>query len=143
MGALKVRRGIVAGKSQPSSSGTFKHDGLTKNLKPMMPNTWSRDIDDGPAKYDSSFRTRDTMLIYSDLVKEQISGDTYTNLLQMCSIPDGVDNRRVVEKFPKIQYVPINKRHIPTIAINIKDPEDQFISLKGLTYIKLHFREQK
>lgn len=140
---LKVRRAIVAGKSQLSDTNTFKHDGITKTLKPRIPGTWLKDIDDGPSAYDTAFRTRDTLLIYSDLVQEQISGDTYTNLIRMCSIPDGVDNRRVVEKFPKIQYMSVNKRHVPTISINIKDAEDRFISLRGLTYIKLHFRERK
>ena len=82
----------------------------------------------------------DTFLIYSNLVSEQYTGDSFSNLLRMCPV-HGKDNQRVVERFEKIHYVPIAKRYITNIDIHIKTVEDIFVTLKDLTYIKLHFRK--
>ena len=96
----------------------------------------------GLQKYESKLRTTDTILIYCDLVLQQFSGDTFSNLLRMCPVT-GEDNQRIIERFEKIHYVPVSKRHVTAIEIHIKTIDDSFFHLKDLTYVKLHFRKRK
>ena len=70
-------------------------------------------------------------------------GDSFTNLLGMCDVDPESDNRRIVKRYDKVHYVPLNKRHVPTIEVHIKNIADNFAHLLGLTYVKLHFREKK
>ena len=96
----------------------------------------------GLLKFQGKLKTTDTLHIYCDLVLQQYSGDTFSNLLRMCPVR-GVDNQRVVEKFQKIHYLPVSKYHVNAINIHIKTIEDLFINLKEITYVKLHFRTKK
>lgn len=99
-------------------------------------------LSDGYQPHVSGLYTSETLFIYSDLVFQQYSGNSFTNLLRMCTIHDQ-NNKRIVQNFEKIHYKPVNKNLATTIEIHIKNIEDKFISLKGLTYIKLHFRKKK
>ena len=90
----------------------------------------------------SSLVFTETLFIYCDLVFQQYSGNTFSNLLRMCAVNE-VDNRRIVHHFEKIHYVPVNKSLVSTIDIHIKAIDDLFINLRGLTYVKLHFRSKQ
>ena len=97
---------------------------------------------DGALKHASRLQTNDTMFVYCDLVKQQYTGNSFSNLLRMCPVR-GKDSERQIERFEKVHYVPLSKTFVSTIEIHIKTIEDKFIDLKGLTYVKLHFRKKK
>ena len=94
----------------------------------------------GVQSYDSKLNMGQSIFLYCDLVLDQLTGDSFSNLLRMIPIR-GRDNHRIVEKYDKIHYVPISKRHVPSIEINIKTRDDTFADLREITYVKLHFRQ--
>ena len=99
-------------------------------------------FENGVFQKKNNFKLCETIFIYCDLVFQQYSGDTFSNLLRMCPVRGG-DNERVVERFERVHYLPLSKHHIPTMEVHIKTIEDEFVHLKDITYVKLHFREKK
>ena len=119
----------------------YKYEGEYRKYRSKDP-PFEANTKGGLLQFESGLEKIDTFFIYCDLVQQQYSGDTFSNLLRMCPIR-GRDNERVVETFQKIHYLPISKRHVDSIEIHIKTIEDTFIDLCDITYVKLHFRKRK
>ena len=134
---VKKSEKIPIGQSKSGSSYIYK--GKTRQTIDSF--TW-RGRKGGLRKYQDSLKITDNILIYCDLVSQQLSGDSFSNLLRMSQI-SGEDNQRVTETFEKIHYVPASKRHVSTIEIQLKTVNDIFIGLKDITYVKLHFRKRR
>ena len=98
--------------------------------------------DDGLAEKSPRLNVTQSLFIYCDLVFQQYSGHTFSNLLRMCPVRGG-DGQRVIERFEKVHYLPVSKHFVNTLSINIKTIEDKFVDLTDLTYVKLHFRKRK
>ena len=97
---------------------------------------------DGLAEKSPKLNVTQSLFIYCDLVFQQYSGHTFSNLLRMCPVRGG-DGQRVIERFEKVHYLPVSKHFVDTLSINIKTIEDRFVDLIDLTYVKLHFRRRK
>ena len=94
-------------------------------------------------KYQSQMEQIDSFLIYSDIIEDQIMGDTYASLMRFCAI-NGDSDRRVVNGFDIPHYIPLRTRRIPEIKIQIRDLWDNFIKFQtGFIHLKLHFRKRQ
>ena len=76
------------------NGGSYKYGGKVRKYLDST-KTWIA-RSDGVRKYAGDLKRIDTFLIYSNLVSEQYTGDTFSNLLRMCPV-HGKDNQRVVE----------------------------------------------
>ena len=84
----------------------------------------------------------DTMVIYTDIITSQVTGDCFSDTLRMVPIK-GEISKRVVQHFERPYYLKVNKRYIPSITIYIKDLFDNFIDFKqGIVRLKLRFIRQ-
>ena len=94
-------------------------------------------------EYQSQIKQVDAMLIYTDIIEDQITGDSYSSLLQFSDIKVKAD-KRVVDRFDIPHYVGLCTRYISEIKIEIKDVYDNFIRFQtGFIHLKLHIRKRQ
>ena len=82
-----------------------------------------------------------SLYIYTDIISYQYVGDTLSPLLRNVIIPSTRSflTESVIYNSP--HYVPVNKTHIDTINIKIKDEQGNNIRFeRGKSIVKLHFR---
>lgn len=80
------------------------------------------------------------LYVYSDIVEHQYVGDTRVQLLRAVSTHD-INNEYVDIIYDSPHYVPVIKRSINTIEINIfTDTGEKVLFQRGKLLIKLHFR---
>lgn len=85
----------------------------------------------------------DSMYVYCDIVEPQIVGDCLTPLLRVVNV-EGNHDDVLVKSFDFPHYVPVSKRELSTIEINIKDDANRFVGFRyGKVVVKLHFRKRK
>ena len=85
----------------------------------------------------------DSMYVYCDIVEPQIVGDCLTPLLRVVNV-EGSHDDVLVKSFDFPHYVPVSKRELSTIEINIKDDANRFVGFRyGKVVVKLHFRKRK
>jgi hypothetical protein len=85
----------------------------------------------------------DAMYVYCDIVEPQIVGDCLTPPLRVVKV-EGNHDDVLVRTFDFPHYVPVSKREISTIEINIKDDANRFVGFRyGKVVVKLHFRRRK
>ena len=83
------------------------------------------------------------MYVYCDIVEPQIVGDCLTPLLRVVNV-EGNHDDVLVKSFDFPHYVPVSKRELSTIEINIKDDANRFVGFRyGKVVVKLHFRKRK
>ena len=94
-------------------------------------------------RFQSQMEQIDSFIIYTDIIEDQMMGDTFASLLRFCPI-NGVSDRRVVNGFNIPHYMPLRTRCIPEIQIQIRDLWNNFIKFQtGFVRLKLHFRKRQ
>lgn len=85
-----------------------------------------------------------SFLVYIDCIDSQITGDSYSDALRTVAIKGNEKpGTSIVTHFNKPYYLRVNKRHIPTITIQIRDLSGNFIDFKqGVVRVKLRFTTQ-
>lgn len=77
---------------------------------------------------------------YSDIVSHQIVGDAYAPLLRTLPVR-GVFGDIITQTFNPPNYVPVSKKHIENIQIQIKTDQNVPVNFSyGKTILRLHFR---
>ena len=92
---------------------------------------------------DIKVNTNVSMFIYTDIIEDQIVGDTKAKLLDTLSIKGGRDEVVTIE-VENPNYVNVNKSEINSINISLRDSTGDYIHFtKFATFIlKLHFRHK-
>ena len=81
------------------------------------------------------------MYIYSDIVQQQFVGDKLANLLRIVKINE--KEEQSVNIFTAPYYLPVSRRYITDIHIEIKTGADQpVIFYSGTSVCKLHFKKR-
>ena len=84
-----------------------------------------------------------SLYIYCDVVEPQIVGDSIVNLLRTVHI-SGKHEDIVERLYHTPHYVPVNKKEIDRVSIEIKDDRDQLVPFDfGKVVVKLHFRKKR
>ena len=77
---------------------------------------------------------------YSDVVASQIVGDAYAPLLRTVRV-EGKFGDIITHTFSPLDYLPVSKRHIENIHIEIKTDRNVPVDFTyGKTIVRLHFR---
>ena len=86
----------------------------------------------------------DSIYCYTDIIQEQITGDTKSSLLRVVALKSD-PNKRVTRCFANPHYVPLRSRHIVAINIELRDSNGNFILFTSGRYtrIRLHFRKRE
>lgn len=86
----------------------------------------------------------EAFFVYTDIIEEQIVGDTKAPLLDTVALKGDIDEAITVD-FLNPHYVNLIKSDIPSIHITIKDSAGENIHFKNLAkvIVKLHFRPKK
>lgn len=83
-----------------------------------------------------------TILIYSDIVEPQIVGNVYAPLLKMIKVT-GTHGETVINQFDRSHYLPVSRKHIDTIEIDLRLHNGHFVPFeRGRSCVKLHFRQK-
>ena len=81
--------------------------------------------------------------VYIDIIKSQYHGDVLVPLLRTVTVK-GEHGSDVSKNFERPHYVPLNKKIIDTISINIRDEAGDLVAFEhGKVIITLHFRCSK
>ena len=81
--------------------------------------------------------------LYCDLIKPRTVGHTLAPLLGVIPVK-GKSGDNDAERYEKLQYHPVLKKHISDIHILLHDDQKKAISFcKGKIIVTLHFRKQK
>jgi hypothetical protein len=85
-------------------------------------------------------RGMNLMYVYCDVASYSIVGDAETPLLRVCN-PSGKDGETIRTIFTHPHYVPVARRELETIEINISDELGRPIPfMHGKSVVTLHFR---
>ena len=93
-----------------------------------------------PADPNASFYS---LFVYSDILQYQFVGDSYVPLLRTVKI-DGYYGHIITISYDRVHYIPVSKRHIENISVEIKTDQNRHINFTyGKVVLKLHFRQVK
>ena len=84
----------------------------------------------------------DTFLVYTDIITDQIYGDTLAKIIRNVR-PNGENNENITITYDSIHYVDLNVTSLKTVHINIRDNQGNLIHFNdklGQVVIKLHFK---
>ena len=80
------------------------------------------------------------LYVYYDLCEPQIVGDTLAPLLRIVD-SKGKDGQKIVKFYGQPHFIPLRKKYIDVIEINISDGTGNIISFtSGKVICKLHIR---
>lgn len=83
------------------------------------------------------------LMLYTDIIEPQIVGDVYAPLLRIINVT-GSDGDMVHIQYDKPHYLPVSRKLIETIEINIRTHLGSFVPFeRGRSYVKLHFRQKQ
>lgn len=81
--------------------------------------------------------------VLTDIVYPELVGATHQHLLRSVTVPDH-KTRSIEKSFSYPHYITVNKNHIDTISIDIRDDADKPVSfIGGPSTVKVHFRLRK
>ena len=84
-----------------------------------------------------------SLYVYSDLVEAQVIGNVKAQLLRVVPI-EGNFGEFVSKTFYSPHYVPVLKKTIDSVEINIKDDTNRLVPFEfGKCVLKLHFRKKR
>ena len=84
-----------------------------------------------------------SLYMYCDVVEPQIVGNTIVPLLRTVHI-DGNHGDIIEKLYHAPHYVPVNKKEIDKVSIEIRDDRDQLVPFDfGKIVVKLHFRKKR
>lgn len=125
------------------ASGGIKTSGNLAYMLGMGPNKWTyvRDkLFPFPADIHAGFYN---IFVYTDIISYQRVGDSCVPLLRTVHI-DGKDGDIVTVTYDKPHYVPVSKKYIENILVELKTDQNENIEFTyGKTIVKLHFRPTK
>ncbi len=84
----------------------------------------------------------DTFLVYTDIITDQIYGDTLAKIIRNVR-PNEENNENITITYDSIHYVDLNVTSLKTVHINIRDNHGNLIHFNdklGQVVIKLHFK---
>ncbi|KAI1298611.1 hypothetical protein HDE_04128 [Halotydeus destructor] len=110
---------------------------MSRNLSTIL------GLAEGTGNPDLKFGKR-AIFVYSDLVKHSIVGDTYSQLLKLSMVPNGLEfGKQVIQRYEKPIYIPLQNSKCDSIEIQLRDDAGELIDFsEGQTYITLHFRKR-
>lgn len=80
------------------------------------------------------------MFVYTDVIQHQLVGDVLAPLLRTVPVT-GEHKDTVFKSFSPVYYVPVNRKHIEDITIEVKNDQNRPVKFKyGKVVITLHFR---
>lgn len=109
----------------------------------LVPNKWTYVKDKltpFPADIHAGFYN---IFVYTDIISYQRVGDSCVPLLRTVHI-EGKDGGIVTVTYDKPHYVPVSKKYIENILVELKTDQNENIEFTyGKTIVKLHFRPSK
>lgn len=82
------------------------------------------------------------LMIYTDIVESQVVGDVVAPLLRIVTVT-GKDGEMVNVQYERPHYLPVIRKVIDTIEINIRNHQGKLTPFeRGRSYVKLHFRQK-
>jgi len=101
--------------------------------------TWYGGLTHAPFRHDIS-RGFHSLYIYCNICEEQIVGDVYAPLMRSVAL-NGKRGDHVIKSYGEPHYIPVNRRQVDSIEINIKDDTGHNVPFMfGKVICKLHFR---
>ena len=80
------------------------------------------------------------LFVYTDIVQYQTVGDSFSPLLSVVNVK-GDFGDVVSLRYNKVHYLPVSKKHIKTIHVEIKTDRNRYVNfVYGKTIVKLHFK---
>ena len=133
---------VFIGSSKPLHF--FMHDGKKCYFRNQRVQWKSDSPLGGICPYIGNLRIKTTMLLYSNIVKDQIFGSQFTNLLRAVAIDGGLENERIVVSFKNRIYLPLKFDRLIDISVSIRDFQRRKMDFQtDNVYILLHFRPCK
>lgn len=84
-----------------------------------------------------------TMYVYTDVIQYQSVGDSHVPLLRCVHIT-GKSNDAVIARYDNPHYASVNKDHIDSIIIELKDDQNNEVAFSyGKVIVKLHFKPKR
>lgn len=88
----------------------------------------------------------DIMLIYCDIIEQQIAGDSWSRVLRtLKSTPDGAVpyfSKSCSVDFAQLQYIPVQQTQFESISLDLRDSNAKLMPFQsGVSSVKLHFRK--
>ena len=81
-----------------------------------------------------------SFVVYVNIIESQITGDVFSDALRIIPINKQEPGTNTIVKFDTPYYLKVNRRHIPTITVEIRSLEGDLIKfLVGRTRVKLQF----
>lgn len=82
------------------------------------------------------------LMLYTDIIESQIVGDVLAPLLKIVNVR-GSDGEIISKQYERPQYLPVSRKNIDTIEINIRTHMGELTPFeRGRSYVKLHFRQK-
>ena len=145
---------VIIGKSKNSDTYEYPRSLLTPRKKEVektemvtrhfaVAAMWTADSSEekGTFEYIAQLKVVNSMVLYTNIIDSQITGDVYSQVLRIVPIkasnPVGAS---IVTHFTKPYYMKCNRRYISSITIEIKDLAGREIEfLQGIVRVKLRF----
>lgn len=109
---------------------------ITEDTSEYLRMTGSREVD---IRAGQNF-----LMIYCDIIKPRLVGDSLSQLLRTVTIPTGNKEEYAVNIFSTPQYHPLSKRRIETINIHLASETGKQIHFgNGRVHLSLHFRKRQ
>ena len=84
-----------------------------------------------------------TIYVYSDIVQNQTTGDVKTPLLRVIPITSKYGSIACVH-YDRPHFIPLNRRYIQSIEINLRDDQGNLISFEsGKVIVTLVFKRKE
>ena len=111
-----------------------------------------RHLDNPKSTWESTIETKDefthiaqiilvtSFVVYVNIIESQVTGDVFSDALRIIPINKQEPGSNAIVKFDTPYYLKVNRRHIPTITVEIRSLEGDLIKfLIGRTRVKLQF----
>ncbi|KAI1287878.1 hypothetical protein HDE_09789 [Halotydeus destructor] len=127
---------VEVSKTESKLGGVMKFH-MSRGLQTIL------GLAEGTGNPDLKFGKR-AIFVYSDLVQHSIVGDTYSQLLKLSMVPNGLEfGKQVIQRYEKPIYIPLQNGKCENIEIQLRDDAGALIDFsEGQTYITLHFRKR-
>jgi hypothetical protein len=88
--------------------------------------------------------TFQSMVVYCDIIGDQITGESFTNVLRFLPINKATPGTQIVAECKTPHFLKVSQRFFKSITIHIKDLEGNFVDFKmGYVRVKLRFKQQE
>ena len=94
----------------------------------------------GEFEYAGQLTLVTSFIVYINIIESQVTGDVFSDALRVIPINKHDQGSTIIVKFDTPYFLKVNKRHIPSITVQVRSLEGDLINfLVGRTRLKLQF----